>query len=111
MNNFFDYGLLKSKDEEMIYVCVYADTTGLFSEDEVDIDNLCDIAFPKRIVEQYYEESKDVFDAETSRELNIPIEECTFDKWLHEVYIAEDTEELFEFARERGFNAKREYFE
>ena len=98
-------------DEEMLTVCVHSDTTGLYSEDECGFDNLCDLAFPRWIVGKYYEQSKDVYDMETSKELGIPVEECTFNRWFSDVCVADDFDELFEFALEHGFEAKRDYWE
>ena len=95
------------KNEEMIWVTVYADSTGgLFSEFECDCDNLVELQFPRWIVEEYYKQNEDDFVGETSDELDIPEEECTFDLWLKSVYTAEDTDELYSFAEEKGFSAK-----
>ena len=89
---------------KMVYVCVYADTTGLFSESECDDDNLVEMEFPEWIVREYYEEHNLVED--TADELGKPVEECTFEDWLDKVSTAEQTDELYDFAEEKGFSAK-----
>lgn len=89
--------------EKMIYVTVYADTTGLLSEYECGRDNLIDLLFPESLVIKYYKENEDCFKGETADELGIPINECTFYNWFTAVYTAEDTDELYDFAVKNGY--------
>ena len=86
----------------MLSMCIYADSTGLFSESECDRDNLVDMKFPEEIVRKYYEKYEEDFIGETSYELDKPEEECTFKDWVEAVYTAEDTDELYDFAVENG---------
>jgi len=91
----------KKMNHKMISVCVYADTTGLFSEYECDQDNLTYIDFPEKIVREWYEKEGLVED--TSIELDKPIEECTFEDWYKAVYTAEHTDGLYAFAESKGY--------
>ena len=93
---------------EMIEVLVFCDTTGLYTKEECDADNLCDILFPKEIVTAFYEENKATFDGKQMQELGITAEECSFENWLNRVSTAGDTEYLCDFAIERGFTPRRE---
>ena len=99
-------GIMTNTQEKMLWCCVYCDTSGLFSAEELENmnDNLVDIEFPSIIVHEWYEQRKKIFDYETARELKIPIESADFDKWFYEVSDADDTDGLCQFARERGFN-------
>lgn len=82
-------------------ICIYADTTGLFSESEYESDNLIDMDFPEWILRKWYEQQNLAED--TARELKKPIEECTFEDWLINVSWAGDTDGIYDFARENGF--------
>ena len=88
------------KEEKMIVIGMYADQTGLYTEDELSKDNWCDLYIPERIVRQWYEEND--LAKETAKELGIPIEEATFERWLNEVCWGEDTDGLFQFALDNG---------
>lgn len=88
----------------MRYVTVYADSTGLFSEDECNYDNLCEVCFPEEIVIEWYNENKNACDEDTSRDLRKLISECTYEDWINDVYTADGTDGLYEFALKRGFD-------
>ena len=94
--------------DELIPVCVYCDSTGLYTEDECAYENLCEIMFPKWIVEKWYEINKKACDAESIRELGIPESEASFEVWYNDVYTADGTDGLYDFAVENGFVGKRE---
>ena len=81
---------MNNKRNEMMYVTVYADDTGLFSESECDYNNMAILEVPRWVVEAWYKVHEDIFKEETSFELNIPVEEVTFDKWFNGVYICDD---------------------
>lgn len=93
--------------EEMILMTVWADTTGQYTEEECHFDNLCIIELPRRIVYSYYKEHEADFVAETMAELSIPKAECTFDKWVNNVYTCEDTDGLFQYAVVNGYHWQR----
>lgn len=87
----------KFKDAKLISVCVYADTTGLFSESEYSYDNLADVLFPESIVREY-------FDEYIEPELIRPEEtKDPFQYWLTEESTADDTRELVDFAESKGW--------
>lgn len=84
--------------EKLIPVCVYADTTGLYTDEECDRDNLCYIDFPERIV----------FDWFIQKQIEWCIDwDLDFDDWLENEYTADDTDGLYQFAEGFGFHGKR----
>lgn len=93
--------------EEMVLVDVYADTTGQYTETECNVDNICTIELPRRIVYGFYMAHETHFVSETMVELSIPKAECTFDKWLRGVYTCEDTDGLFQYAMMNGYHWQR----
>lgn len=93
--------------EEMILMTVWADTTGQYTEEECNFDNMCIIELPRRIVYSYYKVHEADFVAETMAELSIPKAECTFDKWVNNVYTCEDTDGLFQYAVIHGYRWQR----
>ena len=94
--------------EEMVLVTLYCDSTGLYNEDEINKDNLCELMFPKALVEDWYYMSLDDFTEETANELGLEADECTFDMWFEDVYVADDMDGFYQFAVDRGFRAVRE---
>ena len=79
----------------MTMVCIYADTTqGLFTEEECELDNLVYVWFPSEIVRAFYEEMVD--------------HNGTFEEWYNEEYTADDTCELYDYAKRNGFYASRD---
>lgn len=98
---------MEKTSEEMILVDVYADTTGQYTQEECDWDNICTIDIPRLIVYGYYKEHEAEFVAETMNELSIPRAECTFDNWYHSVYTCCDTDNLFQYAVVRGYHWNR----
>lgn len=91
---------------KMIVIGMYADQTGLYTEDELARDNWCELEIPERIVRQWYEVNN--LAKETADELGIPIEEATFERWLNEVSNGDDTDGLFQFSVDNGYTPKRE---
>lgn len=75
-----------------IEVSVYCDSTGLFSEAECNVDNICDMMFDESIVERWFEEkiSPDV--------------EYGFELWFTEEYTCDDTDGLYQYAINYGDN-------
>lgn len=95
-------------EPKLIPVCVYKDSTNLFTPEEIEADNLTGLMFPEWIVRMWYETNKQEFDLDTKHELKIPLEECTFEKWYNEVYTADDMDGLYDYAARIGFQAQRE---
>ena len=85
-------------------ISVYKDTTGLFTEEEILEDNIADLEFPKEIVKRYFmEKCLEDFRGDN----NAVSDEGLYQEWLDE-YTCDDTEELVLFAKENGFEVKRE---
>ena len=82
-NPFTEDGKLKT-----IPVCVFRDTTPLYTEEECNRDNLCSLQFPEYIVREWYGER------------------TGFKDWL-EGYTADETVGLYDFATQYGFRAER----
>lgn len=95
-------------DDQMISVCVYRDTTELYTMEECDEDNLADLDFPLSLLREFYESNQDEFVRETMYDLGIPAEKATFDVWRKEVYTADSTDGFYNFCAERGYYAQRE---
>lgn len=79
---------------KMLDICVYCSSTDLFLEEEIDSENLTDLSFPAYIVKAYY-----MLDTKDDSEAG-------FQKWLNE-YTADDTDSLYFFAKNYGFQATR----
>ena len=89
------------ENEKMVWVTIYLDSTGWVEWDDI-VDNLIEVEFPERLVRQWYIDNKEKFDEETRHDLG---DDCKvgFETWLRSVYIADDTDGLFEYAIEHGF--------
>ena len=85
--------------ESMQLMCVYADTTGLYTEEECEECNLAYLLFPRDIVKAFFDEEVDYIIGQDGL--------VGFDQWLKEYYIAEELIDLCEFARGRGFDPIR----
>lgn len=88
------------KNEKLIPVCIYCDSTGLFSEEECNGDNLTDMLFPAWIIEAWYKENEKVFAFKCEAEGY----EANLYNWYTEVYTANDTDGLYDFAVEKGYD-------
>lgn len=94
-------------NEEM--VCLYCDSTGLFSEEECDEDNLCDMLFPQEILREWYRTNEDAFMEASPEVIKGKLQEMKDDAWKYwfDFYsTAEDTDGLFQFALDRGVTPK-----
>jgi hypothetical protein len=91
---------------KLIEIGIYADQTGLYTEDELAWDNWCELEIPEWIVRQWYEEND--LAKETAWELCIPIEEATFERWLNEVSNGDDTDGLYLYSIANGYTPERE---
>lgn len=92
---------MKKRNETLIPVCVYCSSTGLFSEEECNTENLTDMMFPEWIVREWYKENEKDFIAECKTD---SLKEPCFETWFNEVYTADDTDGLYDFAVEKGFD-------
>ena len=88
---------------------VYADTTDIFTEEEIiENGNLVELDIPDAIVLDWYEQDRAEHDEQTAADLGIPLEECTFEVWRDNVYTADETQDLYDYAVMRGWTARRE---
>ena len=94
---------MENNRNEMMYVTMYADDTGLFSETECDKDNTVGFNIPRWILEDWYKENEDLNKEQTMDELGVPEEEATFDKWIKEVYIHDELIGFYNFCIIKGF--------
>ena len=81
--------------DNMLTVTVYADTTGYFTEKQIDTllccngwGNIADILVPESVVREYYKANSDDGDP-------------SFDEWFKEIYCCDDMDGLVEFAIEK----------
>lgn len=93
---------MEDKKNEILMVTVYADDTGLFSEEEYNYDNTTDLDVPRWVVEAWYKKHEKEFKEQAVDELNIPEEEVTFDKWFKEVYTCDDFIGFYDFCIIKG---------
>lgn len=95
--------MIENNKNEMIYVTMYADDTGLFSEYECNIDNTVGFDIPRWILEDWYKQYEILNKDSTMMELDISEEEATFDRWIKEVYTHDDFIGFYEFCLIKGF--------
>lgn len=88
------------KKNELIPVCIYCDSTGLFSEEEYYSENLTDMMFPAWIVNEWYKKNEKDFALECEAEGY----KANIYNWYTEVYTADDTDGLYDFAVQKGFD-------
>lgn len=94
---------MENKRNEMLYITMYADDTGLFSEYECDRDNTVGFDIPRWILEDWYKQNEKMNKEETMDELKISEKEATFDRWINEVYIHDDFIGFYNFCIIKGF--------
>ena len=93
---------MKNKNNEMVCVTVYADNTGLFTEQECDNCNIVNLIVPYWVIEDWYMANEEENKRATMHELHIPEEEATFDKWFSSVYICEDVDGFYDYCIIKG---------
>ena len=89
-------------NKDLINVCIYADTTGLFTEEECEDANLMDVYFPEYILRKWYETHSELAE-ETADDLHKPLSETTYDDWSDHTVWAGDTDGLWQFSIENGY--------
>ena len=94
---------MEDNRNEMIYITMYADDTGLFSETECNKDNTVGFDVPRWILEDWYKQYEILNKDSTMIELGISEEEATFDRWIEEVYTYDDFIGFYEFCLIKGF--------
>ena len=91
---------MKKKNEKLIPVCIYCDSTSLFSEEECCSENLTDMMFPEWIVREWYKENE----KECIKDCEVEHEEPCFENWINNSYTADSTDGLYNFAVQKGFD-------
>ena len=87
-----------------VFVTLFADSTGLYEEDEIADDNLTEMAFPIEILRWWYLENVcDTYVKSFEQET-----EMEFLRWLVDESYADQTIGLFDYAMGMGFIAERE---
>lgn len=92
-------------NEKLIPVTIYCDSTGLFSEAECNTDNLTDMLFPGWIVEAWYLINEKSFAPECKAEGYEP----NVYNWYTEIYTADDTIGLYDFAVAKRYDPVFEF--
>jgi len=90
--------------DKLIPVCIYCDSTGLYTQEECESDNLTELDFPEWIVRKWFDENIAPAFPETTETGS---QRITFDEWYEDLYTADDTDGLYDFAYHHGFAAKR----
>lgn len=91
---------MEKKNEKLIPVCIYCDSTGLFSEEEYCTENLTDMMFPEWIVREWYRKNE----KECIEDCKAEHEEPCFENWINNSYTADSTDGLYDFAVQKGFD-------
>lgn len=91
---------MEKKNEKLIPVCIYCDSTGLFSEEEYCLENLTDMMFPEWIVREWYKENE----KECIKDCEAEHEEPCFENWINNSYTADSTDGLYDFTVQKGFD-------
>ena len=91
---------MEKKNEKLIPVCIYCDSTGLFSEEECWSENLTDMMFPEWIVREWYKKNE----KECIKDCEAEHEEPCFENWINNSYTADSTDGLYDFAVQKGFD-------
>lgn len=101
-DEFPEYAHLPSRDpiDTYLWICLYKDSTGKFTEEDCYKDNLIDLQFPECIIAEWYEDHvKDDYDGPGKN---------SYVYWFRYVSTADDTDGLYQYALERGWDALRE---
>ena len=94
---------MENNRNEMMYVTMYADDTGLFSETECNKDNTVGFDVPRWILEDWYKQYEILNKDSTMMELGVSEEEATFDRWIKEVYTHDDFIGFYDYCIIKGF--------
>ena len=93
-------------NEMMLTVTIYCDSTDLYTEEEIECENMCELDFPERIVKEWYKANEKEC-IEDQLIFGYSREEACFDLWISKVYDCDGTDGLYDFAKERGYQARR----
>ena len=87
---------MENKRNEMLYITMYADDTGLFSERECDFDNSVGFDVPRWILEEWFKIGK-----KENRDMGID-DYDTFEDWYNN-YIHDELIGFYNFCIIKGF--------
>lgn len=94
--------IVEVKMNEAMIVTVYADDTGLFTEEECNFNNMVDLVVPGWVVKEWYEKHIDDLKTDTMTELGVSEEDATFDRWVNEVCTCDDFLGFYSFCKKMG---------
>lgn len=76
---------------DLVDVLIYKDTTPWYTDEQMNADNLVELLFPRKLVQDFY--------ISKGNSIN------SFVEWFKDDYTADDTDGLFAFCKERGYTA------
>jgi len=95
-----NFGQYATDPDANVYMTIYCDTTPWYTEEEMNFDNICELSFPRKMVEEFFNRNYEkIWENE---------KEHSFTEWLQDIYTADDTIDLFSFCKNHGFIAVRE---
>lgn len=94
--------MMETKNNEMMYITMYADNTGLFTEEEYNYENMADLIVPCWVVEEWYKRNEKENKRATMNECDVSEEEATFEKWFNSVCICEDFDGFYDYCIIKG---------
>ncbi len=86
----------------MVAVTVYADDTGLFTEEECNYCNIVDLIVPYWIVKEWYTTNEKENKESAMNELHVSEEEATFERWFNSVCICDDFIGFYDYCVVKG---------
>lgn len=84
----------------MISIEIYADTTGQYTDNELDYCNCVTVDIPEEIVKAWF--YQEVYDSDFDNEDDVDADK-PFESWLEYVYTCDDTDGLYQFSVDNGY--------
>ena len=89
-----EWGQYATDPDANMYVTIYKDATPWYTEEEIAEDNMCELMFPRKMVQDFY--------IANGGSIN------SFVEWIQDLYTADEMDGLYYFCVDRGFRAIRE---
>ena len=89
-----EWGNYATDPDANVYVTIYKDATPWYTEKEIAEDNMCELMFPRKMVQDFY--------IANGGSIN------SFVEWIQDLYTADEMDGLYYFCVDRGFRAIRE---
>lgn len=89
-----EWGQYATDPDANMYITIYKDATPWYTEEEIMEDNMCELMFPRKMVQEFY--------ISNGGDLN------SFVEWIQDLYTADEMDGLYYFCVDRGFRAIRE---